>query len=273
MQPTERVGRDVDPDGDGFYNELTRADITAVTVFQATLPVPGQVLPADPRLRRAIEGGAALFETIGCADCHVPALPLVDQGWIFTEPNPFNPPGNLQVDEAPSLRVDLTDSALPGRRPQVRDGIVWVPAFTDLKLHDISGGSSDGGREPLDINEPAGSAGFLAGNSRFLTKKLWGAANERPYFHHGLFTTLRESILAHDGEARAARAQFEALPPDGKNRLIEFLKSLQVLPPYPEEPHAPRGGTVDRGVPWTVERPGLAPDPAKRQDAHWPPGR
>ena len=31
-------------DGDGVVNELTVADITAVALFQATLPVPQQVL-------------------------------------------------------------------------------------------------------------------------------------------------------------------------------------------------------------------------------------
>jgi hypothetical protein len=37
IQPEERFGAAVDADGDGFVNELTRADVTAVTLFQATL--------------------------------------------------------------------------------------------------------------------------------------------------------------------------------------------------------------------------------------------
>ena len=48
IQSTERFGRDTDPDGDGFTNELTRADVTAVAVWQATLQVPGRVIPRDP---------------------------------------------------------------------------------------------------------------------------------------------------------------------------------------------------------------------------------
>jgi cytochrome c peroxidase len=54
------------------------------------------------------------------------------------------------------------------------------------------------------LNQPAGTAGFFAGNGRFLTRKLWGTANEPPFFHHGQFTTLRESVLAHSGEALAS---------------------------------------------------------------------
>jgi len=232
MQSTERFGAGVDADGDGFVNELTRADITAVAIFQATMPVPGQVIPRDRNVRRAIRQGEKLFAEIGCVDCHVPALPLDDNGWIYSEPNPFNPPGNLQAGQADPLEVDLTKSYQPGgARLKPQDGVVWVPAYTDLKLHDITSGPGDPNEEAIDINQPGGSPGFLGGNRLFLTKKLWGTANERPYFHHGLFTTLREATLAHSGEAYTSRTAFEALSADEQNRVIEFLKSLQVLPP------------------------------------------
>ena len=39
IQSTERFGRESDPDGDSFANELTRADVTAATLFQATMAV------------------------------------------------------------------------------------------------------------------------------------------------------------------------------------------------------------------------------------------
>lgn len=233
MQAAERFGDGMDPDGDGAIDELTRADITAVSVFQATLPVPQQVLPHSRAARLAVARGEALFRDIGCAECHVPALPLTDGGWIYTEPNPYNPPGNLQAGEAQALRVDLTHDQLPGKRPKPQHGVVWVHAFTDLKLHDITTGPGDPNEEAIDINQPAGSPGFFGGNRRFLTKKLWGAANERPYFHHGLFTTLRQATLAHAGEADHARGAFEQLTADDQDAVIEFLKSLQVVAPGP----------------------------------------
>jgi CxxC motif-containing protein (DUF1111 family) len=108
---------------------------------------------------------------------------------------------------------------------------VWVPAFTDLRLHDICDGPDDPNAEPLDMHAPPGSDAFFAGNRRFITRKLWGAANEAPYFHHGQFTTLREAVLAHGGEAAWTRAAFIGLPPAERDAVIEFLKSLQVLPP------------------------------------------
>jgi hypothetical protein len=61
MQATERFGIGTDPDGDGVVNELTRADITASTLFQATLPVPSRSIPGDPVLRTAAVDGERLF--------------------------------------------------------------------------------------------------------------------------------------------------------------------------------------------------------------------
>jgi hypothetical protein len=232
IQPTERFGIGTDPDGDGFVDEMTQADVTAVSIFQATLPVPGRVIPRDRAIEAAIRRGELTFSQIGCAACHIPKLPLTDQNWIFAEPGPFNPPGNLQEGDVPSLRIDLTSKKLPlPRLKPDKNGVVWVPAFTDLKLHDICSGPDDPNSEPLDMQQPPGSLQFFEGNRRFLTRKLWGAANEPPYFHHGKFTTLREAVLAHSGEALASRTAFQALPRADQDAIVEFLKSLQILPP------------------------------------------
>lgn len=231
MQAAERFGAGVDADGDGLADELTRTDLTAVTLFQATLAVPGRVIPRDPALERAVAVGEEKFAAIGCVRCHVPYLTLEPGGGLFAEPNPYNPPGNLRPGEAPAFAVDLADPQLPGPRLQPgADGRVRVPAFTDLKLHDITAGPGDPNREPVDMNEPAGSAGFFAGNGRFLTRKLWGVYGKPNFFHHGLYTTMREAILAHAGEALGEREAFEALTAHERDCLIEFLKTLRVLP-------------------------------------------
>jgi hypothetical protein len=232
MQSEERFGIGVDEDGDGFVNELTRADITAVTIYQAALPVPSRVMPDDPEAVKAARIGEVRFLEIGCGSCHVPNLPLTNRGWVYTEPSPYNPAGNLQPGQAPALSIDLTSDDLPGPRLKPdSNGIVWVPAYTDLKLHDITSGPNDPNAEPLDQNRPIGSAGFFAGNTRFLTRKLWGVGNSGPYFHHGKFTTMREAIEAHSGEALASRQAFDTLPSYDRDSVIEFLKTLQILPP------------------------------------------
>jgi len=84
------------------------------------------------------------------------------------------------------------------------------------------------------MHAAGGSAALRADNARFVTKKLWGCANEAPYFHHGRFTTLREAVLNHFGEADASRLGFLALDSYGRDCVIEFLKSLQIPPPGTE---------------------------------------
>lgn len=231
IQTAERFGKDADPDGDGVVNELTRADVTAATLAQAAMAVPGRVIPDDPEIEEAIATGEEQFTRIGCTSCHRESLPLDRGGWVFSEPNPYNPAGNLRVGDTPAVELDLSDRRLPGPRLTPTRGVVQVPAYTDLKLHDICEGPDDPNIEALDMNQPVGTEGFFAGNRFFLTRKLWGTGADGTYFHHGQYTTLREAIQAHGGEAAATRAAFRALPTAHQDAIIEFLKSLQVLPP------------------------------------------
>jgi hypothetical protein len=231
MQSEERFGIGVDADGDGFVNELTRADITAVSIFQASLPVPGRVICNDPEVQAAVINGEQKFRAFGCASCHIESLPLTNKGWIFVEPGPYNPSTNIRAGEVPPINVDLTSDELPTPRLKPSHDVVLVPAYTDLKLHDITSGPDDPNHEPLDMNQVPGTPAFFAGNSKFLTRRLWGIANQHSFGHHGLYTTMREAVLAHAGEAAATTAAFRAAFKYDQDSLIEFLKSLQVLPP------------------------------------------
>jgi CxxC motif-containing protein (DUF1111 family) len=132
-----------------------------------------------------------------------------------------------------TLSVNLADASLPHPRlaPSAENpAVIQVPAYTDFKLHDL-GDSEALARDALDMNQPSSSPSFTSGNRKFLTRRLWGAANEPPYFHHGLFTTMRQAVLAHGGEAIEQRRAFKSLTPPDQDSVIEFLKSLQVLPP------------------------------------------
>jgi hypothetical protein len=96
---------------------------------------------------------------------------------------------------------------------------VLVPAFTDLKRHKMG--------DLLD-NEVLIQDGVPT--DEWLTRKLWGFASEPPFLHHGRATLISEAILAHGGEAQEARDSFAALSHDDQAAVIEFLKTLQVLP-------------------------------------------
>lgn len=229
MQATERFGIGVDQDGDGVVNELTRADITAATLFQAAMAAPGRVIPDDPAVQAAILNGETLFSQIGCAGCHIPSLPL--KNGMYTEPNPYNPSGNLQPGQAPAYTMDLTDRLLPQPRLRPVDGVIQVAAFTDFKLHNITSGPGDPNAEPLNQNQAAGSAPFFAGNQFFLTKRLWSVGSSPNHYHHGRFTTMRESIMAHSGESQGSQQAFANLSGYDQGSIIEFLKTLKVLPP------------------------------------------
>jgi hypothetical protein len=216
IQAADRFGVDTDPDGDGVPNEITHADLTAAVVFEATLPVPGRLISTAPEIEQAVWMGEQLFERIGCARCHVRSLPLDRRGWIYSQPG-IDEDGTLRRAEPRAVAVDLTSAALPQPRlvpAHATAAAVQIPAYTDFKLHDIT-----------DPGQPSDD------ERKFLTRRLWGVGNQPPYFHHGRFTTLREAVRAHAGEALEERAAFDRLRKHEQDCLVEFLKSLQVLPP------------------------------------------
>jgi hypothetical protein len=238
MQAEERfdlnsaTGFDPDFDEDGVFRELTIGDVTAATLFQAALGTPGRRLPADHRQRQAIARGEALFAQIACTACHVPELPL--QSRLFVEPYPLNPPGTLN-DTSQGFAFDMTEE---GERPRLEkaprgSAIVW--AYTDLKRHTLC----DDPRDPTAIrvfgNEQLAQGRTVQdgrpGAEFFLTRKLWSVGNSAPYGHQGTLTTITEAILAHSGEARVSRDAFVTLLPEEQGHIVQFLKTLQVLPP------------------------------------------
>lgn len=218
IQASERFGAGLDPDADGRADEATAGDVTALTVYQALLPVPGRVLPADPAARAAVDRGEALFAGAGCAVCHVPYLEVLEP--LFREPGPHNPPGNLGPADVPrTLALDLTaDGPLP-RLAREPSGRVRVPAYTDLKRHDLG---------PALAHEALVQEGIP--REQWLTKRLWGFANEPPFLHHGRVSLMHDAIRLHGGEAQAARDAYDALPAEDQRAVVMFLKTLQVLP-------------------------------------------
>ncbi|CAM2008848.1 di-heme oxidoredictase family protein [Acanthopleuribacter pedis] len=226
MQSTERFGMartgTKDFDQDAVEDELTVGDITAISVWQAALGTPGQIIPNDAPRARAILRGERLFKDIGCESCHVSSLTLNDP--VFSEPNPYNPEGNLVPAE--TTAVYTWDMTVLGQGPLPRKnhlGQVEVRAFTDLKRHNLCDDDYS-----HFCNEQLVQAGVPT--EEFLTRKLWDVGSSAPFGHRGDLTTMTEAIHYHGGDARASRDQYFALPQRQRDEIVEFLKSLQILP-------------------------------------------
>ena len=246
MQASELFRDGVDVDGDGVKDELSRGDITALVLSMATAPVPGRVMPAHPQARAAVARGEQLFAEVGCGVCHVPQLRLDNA--IFTEPSPFNPGGKLRPGDVPQpFSADLTSVGTGPHLAQEPDGSVMVPAFTDLKRHDM------GNRLDTDTM----TQGVIP-TEQWLTRKLWGSASEPPFLHHGRATLLSEAILFHGGEAQESRDAFAALSSDDQAAVVEFLKTLQVLPEGSADLVVTAGEGVSADLTWVYAGGGIA---------------
>ncbi|HEX5604655.1 MAG TPA: hypothetical protein VFX63_18975, partial [Pyrinomonadaceae bacterium] len=158
-----------DFDEDGVPDELTVGDITAATLFQAAMNTPGRVISSDPERRAAAQRGEEQFMTIGCGQCHTPSLPLNTR--LFSEPDPFNPPGNLRPQDVPHVYTfDLTrDIPKPWVERAGGNGAI-VRAYTDLKRHVICDVL-----DPFFCNERVVQSGVPT--DQFLTRKLWDVGN------------------------------------------------------------------------------------------------
>ena len=247
IQPTEIFGENTDADGDGVINELTMGDVTALTIFQATLPAPHQVWPKDTHLKSMAKKGENLFSSIGCTSCHIPKLPL--ENTIFSEPGPHNRYPNLSCSGTLKHKKRLSENTsdktvgtrckengpcycsesniespynfdlLPFIKNFTRDedGRLLVPVFTDLKRHAMGQQLNNEEREQADV-PPA----------QWITKKLWGFYSEPSYLHHGRASLISEAILAHGGESQSSRDMFASLSDEDKNSLIEYLKTFVI---------------------------------------------
>lgn len=223
IQADERYGvrqtGAIDFDRDGVNLEFTQGDVTALVLYQATLPPPAQIIPKSEARKSAVVRGSALFDQIGCAECHRKELEL--ESPIFTEPGPYNLEGTLRRSEVSRpFSQDLTMLSWGKALPKTQTGKVLVRAFTDLKRHRIADGD-----DQFFANEIVSQG--LTSTDEFLTRRLWTAGNGGPYGHSGNLTTLREAILHHAGEARGARLQFSKLSKDDQGSVIEYLKTLK----------------------------------------------
>ena len=215
IQAVEAVGVDNDHDGDGVVNELLIGELSAVAIFSTTLE-----RPVKKGNSKASRDGRETFDTIGCAECHIPRLSTHSQFLPFSFPEEETAPFSNVFFE-----VDLSKAPTNFKR-EGSHGIA-VHLFADLKRHDMGPDLAESFGSDLD--------------SFFTTAKLWGVADSAPYLHDGRALTIGEAISLHGGEAQAARNAFLALSDQDRNNLLSFLQTLRT----PEQV----GADLDRKAP------------------------
>ena len=151
--------------------------------------------------------GSALFDSIGCALCHVATLTTAPAGTVING-------GTFTIPPA------LGDK-------------VFHP-FGDFLLHDV--GTGDGiaiamsehyGRRVYEILWKEFVLDSVArGRNKIRTAPLWGVRLRPRLMHDAASRTFRDAILRHGGEAHAEARRFRQLPPSEQDAIIEFLKSL-----------------------------------------------
>ena len=115
--------------------------------------------------------------------------------------------GRLECTDChtPSMRTGHSDSPALHRKS--------VPLYSDLLLHEMGPALSD-------------VCGHTASPSELRTEMLMGLRHRLRLLHDGRTADLREAILAHGGEAQAARDAFARLPWLQQEILLIFLRSL-----------------------------------------------
>jgi len=77
------------------------------------------------------------------------------------------------------------------------------------------------------LGDGIGNTGDTVATTRQMrTAPLWGARFNTQFLHDGRAKTVRDAILAHDGQGLAARNAFAAMSTTDQNFLIRFVNSI-----------------------------------------------
>ncbi len=148
-----------------------------------------KVPPRDTDLRGTADAlaGARLFDTIGCAICHVTSITTASAGTVIDG-------GMFVVPAALGNKV--------------------IHPYSDFLLHDIRTGDGIVQAGPQDTAD------------KLRTAPLWGLRMRPRYMHDLLSLSLDNAIARHGGEAELVAKRFRELTEAEQLQLITFLNSL-----------------------------------------------
>jgi hypothetical protein len=235
VEPPPTDDPTADPDGDGVANEIPMSlvdymEFYLLNYFKAARGE--QLTPGDK--------GRSLFKAVGCADCHVPDLPIARDRRVADVETVFDPQRgifNRLFASAVGLFGETDDgTGLPTLKQPLGNPFLVRSIFTDFKRHDVGTGFYE--------RDYDGTT-----RTRFLTTPLWGVGTSAPYGHDGRSVTLTEVILRHGGEAQAARDGFAALSTVDRRAILDLLGSLVLFPPDDTASNLDPGDPKDPGFP------------------------
>lgn len=178
---------------------LAETQRSALVAYLGLLAPPVEEAPTDPDFALGAARGRERFAALGCASCHVAELTIA----------------STTFDVGSGVVVDLVADAEPPRfTPRPSDGALVVRAYTDLRRHAMGSGLADA------------RATDALGPDVFRTPPLWGLAATGPYLHDARAGSVEDAILAHGGEAQAARDAYAALADVERGDLRLFLATL-----------------------------------------------
>ena len=206
-----------DPDGDGIANEIPTSLVDHFEFY-----LLNYFKPAAYQQTNETAKGRAIFQQIGCAQCHIADLQINHDRRVADLETVYDPVNgifnNLFATATPFFNETDDHTGFPNlKRPKLGSFPV-KNIFTDFKRHDV-------GPNFYERNYD----GTL--RTQFLTTPLWGVGSTSPYGHDGRSINLGEVILRHGGEAQAARDAFKSLSANDQARVIAFLNSLILFPP------------------------------------------
>jgi len=165
--------------------DVDGVDIALFASFMRSLKAPSR----DTALAAtaSAQTGLSLFNSIGCATCHVATINTAPAGSVING-------GAFTVPAA------LGDKA--------------IHPFGDYLLHDV--GTGDG------IVQNGGQST----RNKVRTMPLWGMRARNRLMHDGASVSRTDAILRHRNEAATAANNFAALSLTQQNNIIDFLNSL-----------------------------------------------
>ncbi|MEW6683912.1 MAG: di-heme oxidoredictase family protein [Nitrospirota bacterium] len=206
-----------DPDGDGAINEISEGDVDLAEWYMLSASAPGEGRQT-PQTRR----GRAVFETLGCAVCHVPDWRIEAASVDHADRYQRYDGDRRFFDLAVAYREPV--GRLEGRVTLLADHIAggWVPRrgsatvrgiFSDFKHHEMG---------------PAFAETLFNGAkvTRFRTAPLWGVGSSAPYGHDGASLTLDDVIRRHGGEAAESATRYRGASRQDRDALVAFLRTL-----------------------------------------------